>query len=62
MSKAHEPKCPFDHTAGGGASNKDWWPNHLPLELLHQHSAKSNPHGVELQLRPRSSTPSIWLP
>ena len=45
MSKAHEPKCPFDHTAGGGASNQDWWPNHLPLELLHQHSAKSNPLG-----------------
>jgi catalase-peroxidase len=45
VSKAREPKCPFDHTAGGGVSNQDWWPNHLPLELLHQHSAKSNPLG-----------------
>ncbi len=45
MSKADEPKCPFGHTAGGGTSSKDWWPNHLPLELLHQHSAKSNPLG-----------------
>jgi catalase-peroxidase len=43
VSKAPEPKCPFNHTAGGGTSNKDWWPNHLPLELLHQHSVKSNP-------------------
>ncbi len=45
MSKAREPKCPFDHTAGGGVSNQDWWPKHLPLELLHQHSARSNPLG-----------------
>jgi catalase-peroxidase len=45
MSNAHEPKCPFTHTVGGGTSNKDWWPNHLPLELLHQHSTKSNPLG-----------------
>jgi catalase-peroxidase len=45
VSKADEPKCPFNHSAGGGTSNKDWWPKHLPLELLHQHSAKSNPLG-----------------
>jgi catalase-peroxidase len=43
MSNATESKCPFDHAVGGGTSNKDWWPNHLPLDLLHQHSAKSNP-------------------
>jgi catalase-peroxidase len=36
-------KCPFSHTFGGGTSNKDWWPKHLPLELLHQHSSKSDP-------------------
>jgi catalase-peroxidase len=45
MSNTHESKCPFTHTVGGGTSSKDWWPNHLPLELLHQHSAKSNPLG-----------------
>ena len=45
MSKADEAKCPFTHAIGGGTSSKDWWPNHLPLELLHQHSAKSNPQG-----------------
>src|SRR5258705_8325011 len=38
-----ETKCPFHHAAGGGTSNRDWWPNQLKLELLHQHSSKSNP-------------------
>src|ERR1700680_4456158 len=40
-----EAKCPFHHAAGGGTSNRDWWPNQLKLELLHQHSSKSNPMG-----------------
>jgi catalase-peroxidase len=31
------------HAAGGGTSNSDWWPNQLKLELLRQHSSKSNP-------------------
>jgi catalase-peroxidase len=35
------------HTAGGGTSNLDWWPNRLKLEILHQHSSKSNPMGEE---------------
>jgi catalase-peroxidase len=30
-------------TAGGGTSNREWWPNQLNLRILHQHSAKSNP-------------------
>jgi catalase-peroxidase len=39
-----ESKCPFHHAAaGGGTSNRDWWPNQLKVELLHQHSSKSNP-------------------
>ncbi len=33
--------------AGGGTSNRDWWPNRLKLEILHQHSAKSNPMGED---------------
>ena len=41
-----ESKCPFNHTAGGGTTNQDWWPNRLKLELLHQHSLKSNPMGA----------------
>ncbi len=40
-----EAQCPFHHTAGGGTSNRDWWPNQLKLELLHQHSSKSDPMG-----------------
>ncbi|MEJ2593032.1 MAG: catalase/peroxidase HPI [Candidatus Thiodiazotropha sp.] len=31
------------HTGGGGRSNLDWWPNQLRLDILRQHSAKSNP-------------------
>ncbi len=40
-------KCPFNHTAGGGTSNRDWWPNQLKVELLHQHSSKSDPMGED---------------
>jgi len=29
-----ESKCPFNHVAGGGTSNKDWWPNQLNLKIL----------------------------
>jgi len=36
-------KCPFSHIAGVGRTNRDWWPKQLRLELLHQHSAKSDP-------------------
>jgi len=38
-----DSKCPFNHTAGGGTGNKDWWPNQLRLEILRQHSSKSDP-------------------
>ncbi len=47
MSTRSESKCPVNHTPGGATSNQDWWPNHLPLELLHQHSAKSDPMGTQ---------------
>jgi catalase-peroxidase len=42
-----ESKCPFGHMAGGGASNRDWWPNQLRIDLLHQHSSKSDPMGKD---------------
>ncbi len=47
-----EGKCPFSggakkHTAGEGTSNQDWWPNRLKLNILRQHSAKSNPLGED---------------
>ncbi|MBN9373010.1 MAG: catalase/peroxidase HPI [Hydrogenophaga sp. SCN 70-13] len=41
-----EAKCPFHPAAGGGTSNKDWWPNQLRLDLLNQHSNRSNPLGA----------------
>jgi len=40
-----EAKCPFHHDTTGGTTNRDWWPNQLKPELLHQHSSKSNPMG-----------------
>ncbi|MFC1848382.1 catalase/peroxidase HPI [Chloroflexota bacterium] len=47
-----DSKCPVTGRtskpiAGGGTSNRDWWPNQLNLNILHQHSSKSNPMGEE---------------
>jgi catalase-peroxidase len=39
-----ESKCPVHH-GGRGTTNRDWWPNQLELDILHQHSSKSNPMG-----------------
>src|SRR5512136_2230608 len=45
---SEESKCPVhQHTTGGGTTNQDWWPNQLKLEILHQHSSKSNPMGED---------------
>ena len=45
-------KCPFlngelHQTAGGGTSNRDWWPNQLNLNILRQHASPSNPMGED---------------
>lgn len=47
-SNSGESKCPFSggslrKTAGGGTSNRDWWPNQLKLNILRQNSSLSNP-------------------
>ena len=42
-----EAKCPFSAAAGAGTTNRDWWPNELRLDLLHQHSSRSDPMGLE---------------
>ena len=43
-----ESKCPVvGHGAGGGTTNRDWWPNKLNLNILRQHSTKSNPMGED---------------
>jgi catalase-peroxidase len=51
-----EPKCPFsgnssDAIAGGGTQNRDWWPNQLRVDLLSQHSSKSDPLGAGFSYR-----------
>ena len=45
-------KCPFmggvqQNTAGNGTTVRDWWPNELKLNILRQHSEKSDPFGRE---------------
>jgi catalase-peroxidase len=40
-------KCPMNHTAGAGTSNRDWWPNQLGLSVLRQHSSLSDPMGQD---------------
>ena len=40
---SNEAKCPFNHAAGGGTTNREWWPSQLRLEVLNQHSSRSNP-------------------
>src|SRR5213595_1668590 len=50
-----ESKCPVMNGANGvngtktarARSNRDWWPNQLNLEILHQNSPLSNPMGEE---------------
>ncbi|KRG76367.1 hydroperoxidase, partial [Stenotrophomonas chelatiphaga] len=39
-----EAKCPFNHAVTGeGTTNHDWWPKQLRVDLLNQHSSRSNP-------------------
>ena len=50
MSK--ESKCPVTgmtrmSTTSEGTSNRDWWPNQLNLDILHQNSTKGNPMGKD---------------
>ena len=44
MGHANNPAA---SKAGRGTSNHDWWPNQLKLNILHQHTAKSNPLGAD---------------
>ncbi len=45
--KSMGPGTGKNPVAGGGTSNRDWWPNQLNLKILHQHSRKSNPMGAD---------------
>ena len=56
MSDNTEAKCPVMHGAmtsnsSTGQSNKDWWPDALNLNILHQHDRKSNPLGDDFNYR-----------
>jgi len=42
---ATESKCPFAGTPAH--TNRDWWPNQLDVQILHQHSNLSDPMGEE---------------
>jgi len=47
MAKKDDTEKKLTTVAGGGTSIRDWWPNRLKLETLHQHSSKSNPMGED---------------
>jgi catalase-peroxidase len=42
-----ESKCPVGHGARKSHANSDWWPNQVNVNVLHQHSPKSDPMGKE---------------
>jgi len=46
QEKTTESKCPFNHAASA-PTNRDWWPNQINVNILHQHSPKSDPMGEE---------------
>jgi len=49
QTSSTESKCPVAHGAGRPApySNANWWPNQLNVNILHQHSPKSDPMGKQ---------------
>ncbi|GLQ96307.1 catalase/peroxidase HPI [Dyella mobilis] len=40
---SNESKCPFNHTASNGPTNRDWWPSQLNLKVLHQNTPSTDP-------------------
>ncbi len=68
---AGQAGCPFDHTAAAkpespvsgrpaGITNRDWWPNHLRLDLLAQHSRLSNPMEEEFNYAEEFKKLDYW--
>ena len=45
------PPGGVDHSAGAGTGSKDWWPKQLRIDLLNQHSNRSNPLGEDFDYR-----------
>ena len=57
-------KCPFmsgaqKKPAGGGTSNRDWWPNELKLNILRQNATKNDPMGGVTLITPKRLIVSI---
>ena len=55
-NKTSAGKCPFHHgasdqSAGAGTGSRDWWPKQLRVDLLNQHSSRSNPLGDDFDYR-----------
>ena len=55
-NKTSAGKCPFhqgaaDQSAGAGTGSRDWWPKQLRIDLLNQHSSRSNPLGDDFNYR-----------
>ena len=51
-----DAKCPVIHgvvarNSGGGTTNREWWPNQLNLNILHQHDKKSSPLDTDFNYR-----------
>lgn len=71
-------KCPFHHARVGGTTLKEWWPDQLRVDLLSQHSDRSNPlkadfnyreafkqldyHGLKSDLRKLMTESQPWWP
>ncbi|MDB9995617.1 catalase/peroxidase HPI [Gammaproteobacteria bacterium] len=56
MNNDTEGKCPVMHgslssNSATGTSNKDWWPNQLNLNILHQHDVKSDPMDADFDYK-----------
>ncbi len=53
-----EAKCPFSHSTGTASSS--WWPNQLRVDLLNQHSSRSNPLGAEFDYAEEFKKLDYW--
>mgnify|MGYP006408739833 FL=1 len=55
VNESSAANCPFlngelHQAAGGGTTNRDWWPNSLNLNILRQHSELADPMDKDLSL------------
>ena len=55
-----EAKCPFNQAAGGGTTNRDWWPKQLRLDLLQPALRRSPTRWARTSTTPRRSRASTW--